>query len=374
MPAPDLSAFQRAKSFSDFDREAIEEARQRAAQAQSLQIQRQNQEMLQKKFELEQQEFEADKAARGNGLFTGTSIQAQIGNQMRELGYTPQQIIQALTTQGIPLQDGGFATYSRVGTVGAPAGATQQVEQMQAPAQLPQQGAAGAPATVDNIQSILDAMPNTTGLSSAQQAARARSPGVNILVEPGMKITEQREMASNLSKTEQQATNALNVINALIDEQGNLRPETASSVGGIGGIQGRQAEAFPLTQNQRRTQPFIDQLKGQAFLTAFEQLKGGGQITEIEGRKATDAIIRLQQYQSEEDFAQALKDLRDIVQTGLNRARGINAEYNQPAEPMAAAPENVQAGSAELQPGTIQDGYAYMGGDPANPSSWQKVR
>ncbi len=39
----------------------------------------------------------------------------------------------------------------------------------------------------------------------------------------------------------------------------------------------------------------LDQVQGGAFLQAFESLKGGGQITQIEGEKATQAIVRAQQ-------------------------------------------------------------------------------
>jgi HPt (histidine-containing phosphotransfer) domain-containing protein len=64
----------------------------------------------------------------------------------------------------------------------------------------------------------------------------------------------------------------------------------------------------------------IEQLQGRAFLQAFESLKGGGAITEIEGQKATQAIARLNARQSEKDFREALKELRDIVATGRARA------------------------------------------------------
>jgi len=63
----------------------------------------------------------------------------------------------------------------------------------------------------------------------------------------------------------------------------------------------------------------IDQLKGQAFLQAFESLKGGGQITEVEGRKATEAIARLNRSQNKQDFLQALKEIRDVVETAKQR-------------------------------------------------------
>lgn len=65
----------------------------------------------------------------------------------------------------------------------------------------------------------------------------------------------------------------------------------------------------------------VDQVRGGVFLQAFERLKGGGQITEIEGRKATDAIARLNQRQSKGGFLAALKDLTDVIDIGLQRAQ-----------------------------------------------------
>jgi hypothetical protein len=66
----------------------------------------------------------------------------------------------------------------------------------------------------------------------------------------------------------------------------------------------------------------IDQAQGQAFLQAFESLKGGGQITQVEGEKATAAIARLQRAQSERDFRAAAKELKDIADTAHKRATG----------------------------------------------------
>lgn len=64
------------------------------------------------------------------------------------------------------------------------------------------------------------------------------------------------------------------------------------------------------------------QLEGQAFLQAFEALKGGGAITEIEGQKATQAIGRLDTAQSAEDYRAALNDLRSVVNNARIRASG----------------------------------------------------
>ena len=66
----------------------------------------------------------------------------------------------------------------------------------------------------------------------------------------------------------------------------------------------------------------VEQISGSVFLEAFQELKGGGHITEIEGEKAEQAIARIKNRdQSEEDYAEAIKDLREIMQLGLDRQR-----------------------------------------------------
>lgn len=90
--------------------------------------------------------------------------------------------------------------------------------------------------------------------------------------------------------------------------------------------------------NARDFQVVLDQLNGSAFMQAFESLKGGGQITEIEGNKATAAIARLNRAQSDAEFQIALKDLRDVMSKGLSRlGGGVSGSWDSPAP---AAPAN----------------------------------
>lgn len=84
----------------------------------------------------------------------------------------------------------------------------------------------------------------------------------------------------------------------------------------------------------------IDQLGGAAFLQAFESLKGGGQITEVEGKKATDAIARLNTAQSDDEFKASLEELRGIMAAGQARLGGsatppgnLTNAQNPPANP-----------------------------------------
>jgi hypothetical protein len=71
----------------------------------------------------------------------------------------------------------------------------------------------------------------------------------------------------------------------------------------------------------------IEQLSGNAFLEAFQSLKGGGAITEIEGAKATAAMARLQRAQSDAAYREALNELQGIFRVAYERATGkrINA-------------------------------------------------
>jgi hypothetical protein len=64
----------------------------------------------------------------------------------------------------------------------------------------------------------------------------------------------------------------------------------------------------------------LGQLQGKMFLEAFESLKGGGQITEVEGIKATQAISDLSTSQSETEHRRSLETLRDIFQNAKKRA------------------------------------------------------
>ena len=101
----------------------------------------------------------------------------------------------------------------------------------------------------------------------------------------------------------------------------------------IGPIDGRT----PTLLNQG-VQAKIDQLGGRAFLSAFESLKGGGQITEIEGQKATAALSRLtNQAQSEEEYRKAIEDFKrevqGLVEIARRRAAGGAAQVTPSGSP-----------------------------------------
>jgi hypothetical protein len=87
-------------------------------------------------------------------------------------------------------------------------------------------------------------------------------------------------------------------------------------------------------------QVLLDQIGGQQFLQAFETLKGGGQITEVEGRKATEAMARMNPRQSEEAFLQGVSEFQNIVRAAKERAGAKIQPAESPSTPAAqsAAP------------------------------------
>lgn len=91
----------------------------------------------------------------------------------------------------------------------------------------------------------------------------------------------------------------------------------------------------------------LDQLGGRQFLEAYGQLKGGGQITEVEGKQATNALSRLQQTgQSEKEYRAAAEELQSILKRGLERAGGGQPE----AQQRRRVVRNPQTGKLEMMP------------------------
>lgn len=92
----------------------------------------------------------------------------------------------------------------------------------------------------------------------------------------------------------------------------------------------------------------LDQIQGQQFLQAYQTLKGGGQITEVEGKKAEQAMGRLNRAQTEEEFKSSLRELRGVISTGIDRAaRGITVSQKNAPEQQRVRKFNPQTGMIE---------------------------
>lgn len=124
----------------------------------------------------------------------------------------------------------------------------------------------------------------------------------------------------NLPKVQDSAAFMLDYIDALVgNPEKGMKPHPGFT-SAVGSTWTPGARFVPGSD----TRSFIDrleQIQGGSFLEAFQMLKGGGQITEIEGKKATQAINRMSVSSSEKEFLAAAEDLRRIIKTGVERAR-----------------------------------------------------
>lgn len=135
-----------------------------------------------------------------------------------------------------------------------------------------------------------------------------------------------REYKGEVSKANDSADYMLETIDSILTDEDGID----ASIGGIFGMKGRQSSAFPLGAEQRDFQPKVDKLKGQVFMEAYQTLKGGGQITEVEGRKAEQAMAKLNQSQSPEAFKEGLIEMKQIVENSRNR---VQEQYGNTTEP-----------------------------------------
>jgi hypothetical protein len=92
-----------------------------------------------------------------------------------------------------------------------------------------------------------------------------------------------------------------------------------------------------------------EQISGQTFLQAYESLKGTGQITNVEGVKAEQAISRLRDRAvTETEYLQAIKDLRDVVETTRGKlSKKLGIEYTPAPAPDVFKTLSGGASSAE---------------------------
>ena len=117
-------------------------------------------------------------------------------------------------------------------------------------------------------------------------------------------------------KVVQQGEQAIKLVDDLLVAPGFKQAVGASRMLGVQKIPGTAAKDFDIR---------LDQLKGQQFLQAFEVLKGGGQITEVEGKKATDAISRMNAAGSEAEFKNAAREFQGVIKVGIDRAKKSGA-------------------------------------------------
>lgn len=207
-----------------------------------------------------------------------------------------------------------------VGTPLAHGQVSQPVPTAPAPAPTPAATQGGA-----NFGAIFANMSPERRLAAAALIAKKDWSGFSKLlneVPPEQKAAQQArgkalgEAQANLPQAMQTGVDMVRNIDAVIDDP---------YLGWVTGMQSSYLNPLaylPATPYARDTMSRIDQVRGQAFLQAFQSLKGGGQITEKEGQKAEQAVSRLNALdQTDKGYLEALNDARFQVWDLMNLAR-----------------------------------------------------
>ena len=163
---------------------------------------------------------------------------------------------------------------------------------------------------------------------------RQSDPAVAASVQRNTAATEAQKKAS--AQKQQAALDTIGSMRGTINDltshpgfSGSVGAKNASYLFGLKGdpVAGTKEADF---------KAMLEQVQGGAFLQAFESLKGGGQITQVEGEKATQAIVRAQQSQSEEGFKKSMNDFLSVLDKAEKRATSGEI-VQQPSTPAATA-------------------------------------
>jgi hypothetical protein len=98
-----------------------------------------------------------------------------------------------------------------------------------------------------------------------------------------------------------------------------------------------------------------------------------GNVSNQEGQYLRDAFAPISRTQATEDLSTALKNAAGAVRDSKNRIReayDMTYEYRGNAAPASTPPPAPKPPAV----GTVQNGYKFKGGNPADKNNWEKVK
>jgi hypothetical protein len=184
-----------------------------------------------------------------------------------------------------------------------------QAAQMQQQALQQMMGVGGVQldlSTPDAIRSHIDQL-TTLGMAYPSLAPTIANR-IKVLQDEAERLTKQTTQATS-------QMSGLAAVDALL---------TSPNLGAITGFEGTINEFFSTigaAPKYSDLKSYISQLQGLNFLEAYQQLKGGGPITDIEGRQATQARTRLEDAMKStpENLRVALLEVRKLFQDALDK-------------------------------------------------------
>ena len=177
------------------------------------------------------------------------------------------------------------------------------------------QVAAGAiaPTQMPNMQQQQAAMPLTNGSPQAElDAQAAAAAGSKKAAE--LTAADAANTLIDQPKNEAEADRMITLVEDSVKADGFSDAVGFKGAASLFGLKDTPFEGSDAAGWMAR----YGEIKGGAFLKAFETLKGGGAISDAEGKAATKAITRMTEATSEKEFKIAAKEFADNVKLGID--------------------------------------------------------
>lgn len=163
------------------------------------------------------------------------------------------------------------------------------------------------------------------------QQAAAQPPAQNLPTGASM-VTPPKDVLdaqNRIPKLRDDTLGMIKMVDELISHPG--MPGVVGMPNSISSTYGMVTGSYPRGSKETDFMTRLEQLGGQQFLQAYESLKGGGVISDFEGKKATDAMSRLSMTdQSEESYREAAEDLKSVLKRAAAR---VYEKAGQPVPP-----------------------------------------
>ena len=283
-------------------------------------------------------------------------------------GQTPQSIYAKLPAQQMPISnaDLGSQPMTRQTLAQTQPRTITRLQQKTpnvspAPAETPEQ--AGRRALLGRATPAEEAAKETARLQAAEAFEEAnkttRLAREREKVFVAKRAEKDADFLETYTDTVSKSRNTLNALDQMIGDarverdrivipKGGRRPHggfegvVGFGIPGVRFIQGTQAADFDA---------LLEQVQSGAFLKAFNDLRGGGSITQIEGEKATMALTRVKRAQSEIGFVKAAREFVEILRDGIKNADKRYARLTGEAPP-AAPTQRKTSTKSTLSPAT----------------------
>lgn len=133
----------------------------------------------------------------------------------------------------------------------------------------------------------------------------------------------QKELGTAIGKQAAAATGDLSASETALEMVDSIRndPNRAAGTSIVSPI----GNVIPKTPGYA-FQKKVDQAKAGAFLTAIQQMRGMGALSNAEGDTATKAVTRMETSTNDSDFEKALEDYEKVIQRGQRQAQKMMKE------------------------------------------------